>query len=226
MERFDEILKVFSFYFLQSDIKFSEFVITLVFCIVLALFIYAIYIKTKTESFTDNDFCISMIMISLIVATIVTVSKFSYAISFSAIGALSIIRFRTAIKNPYDLLFMFWQIGNGIICGSGAYAIAYISSLFITVCIIALRIIPKSNVSTYLLSLTINSANCKTLVNDVLKKYCKYYYLDTENIISQEEIKLVYEVKSKDIDNCLDVLNSTLGVDNISLIHHTGNYIK
>ena len=83
-----------------------------------------------------------MAVISIVTAGIVIAMQSSLAISLGMVGALSIVRFRTAIKEPLDLLFLFWSIGTGIICGAGLYELAVIVAIAATFGLFALQFVP------------------------------------------------------------------------------------
>ena len=91
-----------------------------------------------------------MSIISVITAGIILAMQSSIVISLGMVGALSIVRFRTAIKDPMDLLFLFWSIGTGIICGAGLYKVAIFLAVLVTVGICLLDMLPARK-SPYLL---------------------------------------------------------------------------
>ena len=111
--------------FTNADISLSKILVTLGITVVLALYIFAIYRLATKSVFYSKGFAISMAAISVITAAILIAMQSNLVISLGMVGALSIVRFRTAIKDPMDLLFLFWSIGVGIICGAGLYRDVY-----------------------------------------------------------------------------------------------------
>ena len=112
--------------------------------LLLALFIFLIYKITTKKQFYSRGFNISLVGTALITAAIILTVQSNIVISLGMVGALSIVRFRTAIKEPMDLMFLFWSISIGIICGAGLAQIGIILSITMTVVVFALDRIPST----------------------------------------------------------------------------------
>ena len=106
------------------DITTGKIAATLIVTALLALYIFAIYRLVTRKVFYSKNFNISLAVMSLITAAIILAMQSNLVISLGMVGALSIVRFRTAIKDPMDLAFLFWSISVGIICGAGLYEVA------------------------------------------------------------------------------------------------------
>ena len=96
--------------------------------VAVAAYIYAVYKYVNRRAFVNRNFTLSLIALSVITAAIILTIQSNIVVSLGMVGALSIIRFRTAVKDPLDLVFLFWSIGAGIMCGAGFALIAVISS--------------------------------------------------------------------------------------------------
>lgn len=129
--------------FANTDIPTIQVVLTLGITFVIALYIYFIYRMVSRNALYDKTFHISMAIISVITAGIIVAMQSSIVISLGMVGALSIVRFRTAIKNPMDMLFLFWSMGTGIICGAELYEIAAVVALIVTVGLMILEFMPE-----------------------------------------------------------------------------------
>ena len=105
---------------------------------VLALYIYLIYKLVTRSAFYSRDFNKSLAMLPVITAGILLAMQSSFVISLGSVGALSIVRFRNAVKDPMDLVFLFWSISIGIVCGAKLYALAVLLSLVLTVLVFVL----------------------------------------------------------------------------------------
>ena len=127
----DIIKKSFLEQFNTVDISAMSIMISLLVALLLGGFVFWIYRSVCTKSFYSKNFAISLIVISLITTIVIMTVKSNLIISLGMVGALSIVRFRTPIKEPIDLAFLFWSIAIGIICGAGTYQIAFIGSLII-----------------------------------------------------------------------------------------------
>ena len=128
--------------FTSMDITTGKIAATLIVTALLALYIFAIYRLVTRKVFYSKNFNISLAVMSLITAAIILAMQSNLVISLGMVGALSIVRFRTAIKDPMDLAFLFWSISIGIICGAGLYEIALVTSVGVTVFILVLDMLP------------------------------------------------------------------------------------
>ena len=145
MANFSDIFKKsFLQGFTGGDISTGRIAATLIVTALIALYIFVIYRVVTRKTFYSKTFNISLTALAVITAAIILAMQSNLVISLGMVGALSIIRFRTAIKDPMDLVFLFWSISIGIICGAGLYEIAVITSLLVTVGIILLDMIPTS----------------------------------------------------------------------------------
>ncbi|HOV70205.1 MAG TPA: DUF4956 domain-containing protein [Clostridia bacterium] len=106
---------------------------------ILGLFIYFIYKKSYTGVLYSRSFNLSLVVIALTTSIIIMLIGSNLAISLGMVGALSIVRFRSAIKEPRDLAFLFWSIAIGLASGTGAFLIAGIGSIFIAALIMIFR---------------------------------------------------------------------------------------
>ena len=126
--------------FMATEMTTGEIVTTLAVAFAISVYIFVLYRVITKSAFYSKTFNISMATISIVTAAIILAMQSSLVISLGMVGALSIVRFRTAIKDPMDLLFLFWSIGTGIICGSGLYKIALVLALVVTIAIALLEI--------------------------------------------------------------------------------------
>ena len=121
--------------FTQADISTTRVLITLGITLLLAVYILFIYKMQCRSVFYSKEFNITAAATSIVTAAIVLAMQSNIVVSLGMVGALSIVRFRSAIKNPMDLLYLFWSVSVGIVCGAGLFEIAIISSVVITITI-------------------------------------------------------------------------------------------
>lgn len=107
-----------------------------------ALYIFLVYRVMTRKTFYSKSFNISLAGVTVITTAIILTIQFSIVVSLGMVGALSIVRFRTAVKEPMDLMFLFWSISVGIICGAGITEIALILSIILTIGMLALDKFP------------------------------------------------------------------------------------
>lgn len=204
--------------FSSANVSTIKVVITLGVCFLIAIYIFCVYKYVTKATFYDRNFNVAMSVISIIVAGIIIAMQSSLIISLGMVGALSIVRFRTAIKETIDLMFLFWSIGNGIMCGAGLYEVAIITSLMVTAGILLFQAFPIC-VSPYLV---IVNAQSKELEGEILKTISKYsprYKVDSKNV-RQSGMDLIIEIRSKNGNDLVDELSIITGVTSASLLYH------
>ena len=119
--------------FTGSSITTTTVCVTLGITVILALYIFAVYYLSTRKTFYNKTFNVSLAAISVITASIILAMQSNLAISLGMVGALSIVRFRTAIKDPSDTVYIFWAIVEGLCVGAQIYKLAVISTIFIAI---------------------------------------------------------------------------------------------
>ena len=120
----NEILSMFQ---TSGHLTAQEVTVNIVMSAVLGFFIFLSYAISHRGTIYSKKFNASLVVLTVLTGTVMTVIGNNIALSLGMVGALSIVRFRTAIKSPIDLVFLFWAISVGIICGAGMYAVACIA---------------------------------------------------------------------------------------------------
>ena len=205
-----------------ADITTAEVITVLTVTFLISLYIFAVYRFITENAFYSKDYNISLVAISLVTAGIILAMQSSLVISLGMVGALSIVRFRTAIKEPLDLLFLFWSISTGIICGTGLYKIAIILAVCVTVAIALLKFIPETRTGQLLF--VGYSGDLKT---DDIKKaasaFGKVVSVKSVNV-THTGTNAVFDVKVSDPDGMIGAIRSLSGVDTVSLTSHDGEF--
>ncbi len=206
--------------FTSMDITTAKIVATLFVSALLALYVFAIYRLVTRKVFYSKNFNISLAAMSIITAAIILAMQSNLVISLGMVGALSIVRFRTAIKDPMDLVFMFWSISIGIICGAGLYEVALVTSVAVTVFILVLDMIPVSKAP---MMLVINSSQMggEQQILDIVGKYSKSYKVKSRNL-SKGRLDMVVELRVKDESALVSEVAALEGMIGASLIAHDG----
>ena len=206
--------------FTSMDITTAKIVATLFVSALLALYVFAIYRLVTRKVFYSKNFNISLAAMSIITAAIILAMQSNLVISLGMVGALSIVRFRTAIKDPMDLVFMFWSISIGIICGAGLYEVALVTSVAVTVFIMVLDMIPVSKAP---MMLVINSSQMdgEQQILDIVGKYSKSYKVKSRNL-SKGRLDMVVELRVKDESALVSEVAALEGMIGASLIAHDG----
>ena len=206
--------------FTSMDITTGKIAATLIVTALLALYIFAIYRLVTRKVFYSKNFNISLAVMSLITAAIILAMQSNLVISLGMVGALSIVRFRTAIKDPMDQAFLMLSIIIGIICGAGLYEIALVTSVGVTVFILVLDMLPVGKAP---MMLVVNSSemNGEKAVLDVVGKYARYYKVKSRNL-SKGRLDMVVELRVKDESALVPEVAALEGMIGASLIAHDG----
>ena len=186
----------------------------------IALCICLVYKMVNKNSFFDRSFHLSLFALTVITSAIILTIQSNIVVSLGMVGALSIVRFRTAIKNPMDLVFLFWSISIGIICGAGYAMISVIASIVLTIGIILFSVLPSDRES---LILVVNANDyIEEKIVDVVKHSCRVWKVRARNVGSGN-INLAIEVKTKSPQTLVSRICEIGEVTSVSLVEHDGD---
>lgn len=206
--------------FMGNNITTTTVCITLGITIILALYVFLVYYLSTRKTFYNKTFNVSLAAIAVITASIILAMQSNLAISLGMVGALSIVRFRTAVKDPKDLVFLFWSISIGIICGAGIYEIAIISSLIVTIGLFALELTPVG-MACNILVVNSSSLEKEKEIMDIVKSGSKYASIKSRNA-SIAGADFVIECRVKEAAEMLQKLQALEGITGVSLLEHDG----
>lgn len=190
---------------------------------VISVYIFGIYRLVTRKTFYSKNYNISIAALSLITAAIILAVQSNIVISLGMVGALSIVRFRTAIKDPMDLCFLFWAIAVGICCGAHMAEIAIILSLFMTILVFVLEKIPVGK-APMILVVNMNKMETELALIQIIKQYCKYFKIKSRSV-RENNCNLVIEVRTKEEYKIVQSLEKIEGVKNVSLVSHDGEAV-
>lgn len=204
-----------------ADFSIVSVALTLAVTAVLGIYIYLVYRLVSRKAFYSKNFNISLVAMAMITAAIILAIQSSVVISLGMVGALSIVRFRTAVKDPMDLVFLFWSISVGIICGAGLYGMALMLSLCVTIIVLMLDFFPTLS-APMLLVLNAQSEDVEDEVTAIVSKYAKHYRIKSRNL-TKNGMDMVMELRmKKDEADMVREINKLSGVDAVSLLTHDG----
>jgi hypothetical protein len=197
-------------------------IITMVISILIGVGVFFVYKKSFTGVVYDHSFNTSLVIMTVLVTIIIVTISSNITLSLGMVGALSIVRYRTAVKNPLDLMFMFWSITEGIVIGAGYFYIAVICFVIITMAFILLKGI-KDGKKTFVL--VVNYKNDQTADEEVRKTVLKNNYKLRSKIVKNDMIELTLELTMKtENTNITNDLSAIKGVNGVTLVHYRGNY--
>lgn len=207
---FSDIFKTkFLANFTQS-INFSTVLITMVMALVFSLVVYFVYKLTCDNVVYSKKFNITLSLMSIVTAAVVLSMQANVIVSLGMVGALSIIRFRTAIKEPKDLLFLFWSISNGIIIGAGAYSIVCVLAVVLTLGLLLFERLPGNRIP-YLLVVGMKDLATEDKISKILEDNKMKYRVKSRNATSTRT-DIIYEVSGK---NEAEVLKKVTALDTV-----------
>ena len=221
MTTFTDIIKN-SFLEETADFSIAAASVSLLSALFIGLFIFFIYKKTYAGVMYSKPFNTSLVLLSVLTTFVILAVTSNVVLSLGMVGALSIVRFRTAIKEPLDLVFLFWSISVGIILGAGLYSLAFLGSAFITVILLVLTGKVDSS-APYILMLQLENENAELQATEIIKNRFGKIIVKSKNITDGQP-ELIYEVKVKNNETSfMNELSAIEGVQNATLVSYNGN---
>ena len=189
--------------------------------LLLALYIFFIYRLVTRKTFYSKTFNLSIIAMAIITAAIILTIQSNIVLSLGMVGALSIIRFRTAVKDPLDLVFLYWAISVGIICGAGLSIIAVVLSLVMSIVIVLMQKYPVKKSSMILVVNSSDLTQEKTIL-DFVEKYCKKNYQVKSRNLTLTSLDMVIEIKTDAESELVHEILTIEGIVSASVLTHDG----
>lgn len=186
----------------------------------ISAYIFITYRLINKKSFYNKSFNASLPALAIITAAIILTIQSNIVVSLGMVGALSIVRFRTAIKDPMDLVFLFWSISVGIMCGASCFSVAVITSVVVTIGIIVVEWLPIAKAPQILLINSSNHKNEKDILR-MVKKYCSLYKVKARNL-TKDHLDMAIEVRVKEEGELVNSLVELSDVVSASLVSHDG----
>ena len=203
-----------------GTISIQMVIITLLVALFFSLVVFYVYKLTSKNTIYSKNFNVTMSLISIITAGVVLSMQANIVVSLGMVGALSIVRFRTAVKEPRDLLFLFWSISNGIIIGAGVYSLVFIMSIIISIGLIVFDLLP-SNKIPYLLVVNISDNTVFDKIVDTLIVNSVKYKVKSRSV-TKGNTDIVFELSCKTTELLIDDLNKIKEITSYNLISQDG----
>jgi len=207
--------------FAETNISTTHILMTLCVTCVIALYIFAVYRLITRKTFYNKNFNISLAALALITAIVILTVQANIVISLGMVGALSIVRFRTAIKDPMDLVFLFWSISVGIACGASMLEIAIIGSILLTIIFFVLDRLPVAKAASILVINASAGIELMDSIHETVKANSKYFKVKSRNV-SDSALDVVIELWSTKEDELLKSIKAIENVNSVSLMAHDG----
>ena len=216
MGTFIRIFENISNTYSNSAIDTAKILSVLLIVTVLSFFEFAVYRLVSHRAFYNKSFNICIVIIPFFVATIILCLQSNIVITLGTIGALAILRFRTAVKDPVDMLYLLWSVHTGIVCGCQLYEVAILTSLVVTIILILLNYVSIGRKPFVLVFQCADEKEQDTLKN--IEKLTSHYRIKSRNYTSAGA-NYVIEFSAKNISTITDGLKK-LNLEKFSVIEY------
>ena len=218
---------IFKSSFLENVTEFSilDTLIGLGFALVIGLFIFVIYKKTLTGVLYSNGFALTLVGQSLVTTLVIMAVTSNVVLSLGMVGALSIVRFRAAIKEPVEIVFLFWSLAVGIVIGAGMIPLAVIGSAIIGL-ILLLFANRKVRHNPYILVLSCADEGAETAALELLGRNTAHWQVKSKTVTASG-IELTAELRARDASTAfVNEISRLPGVGNATLVSYNGEYLS
>ena len=218
---------IFKSSFLENITEFSilDTVIGLAAALVIGLFIFVIYRKTLTGVMYSTGFALTLVGLSLVTTLVIMAVTSNVVLSLGMVGALSIVRFRAAIKEPVEIVFLFWSLAVGIVIGAGMIPLAVIGSAIIGV-ILLLFANRRIHSDPYILVASCADEAVETAVLELLTKAAARCIVKSKTVTAAG-IELTAELRTRDASTgFVNQIAALPGVENATLVSFNGEYLS
>lgn len=217
---------IFKSNFLENitSVSIFDMVLAMILAFGLGLFIFFVYKKTYSGVMYSSSFAVTLVALAMITTVVILAVTSNVVLSLGMVGALSIVRFRTAIKEPLDIAFLFWSIAVGIVLAAGMITLAVFGSVMIGVFLL-LFVNRKSHVNPYIVVIGCTDHNSETAAIAFLKDHVKKLVVKSKTA-RKGAIELNLEIRMND-DNTdfINALSEMDGVNSAVLVSYNGDFM-
>lgn len=218
---FQDLFKKSALELFPTQIEPMTFILTLGIAFLVGMGIFWVYRKCFIGVVYDHALNLSLVIMTLLVAVIIVTISTNITLSLGMVGALSIVRYRTAVKNPLDLMFLFWAITSGIAIGAQYYYIAFVAWIVVTLALVFLKRL-KGSVGTYVLIVTYQAQpEVEEAVRRCLNRHPSKF---RSKVVKGDTAELTMELNLKaDNLNITQPVQAIEGVQDVTLVEYRGN---
>ena len=207
-----------------SNFSIVDSLIGLLVAFGVGLFIYYVYKKTFSGVIYSNTFNISLIIISMATALIIIGISSNVLLSLGMVGALSIVRFRTPIKDPMDLVYLFWAIVSGILCGAGFIVLVIIGAILIGLVLILFTNRIKVE-NPYLLVIKYSNESLEETLTKTISEHAKKFSVKSKSVMPGNDFEVTYEIRVKENESSfINTISKLNGVQSAIMLSYDGNF--
>lgn len=217
---------IFKSNFLENiaSVSILDMVLALIFSFGIGMFIFLIYKKTFAGVMYSSSFGVTLVALTMISTFVILAVTSNVVLSLGMVGALSIVRFRTAIKEPLDIAFLFWAIAAGIVLAAGMIPLAVFGSVIIGIVLLVFAN-KKSHTNPYIVVIRCENHDSEAAATEFLKKQVQRCVVKSKTA-QKGAIELNVEIRMKD-DNTdfVNILSEMNGVNSAVLVSYNGDYM-
>ena len=202
-----------------TNLSVKSILLLIAIAALVGVYIFTVYKLSSKSAFYSRDLNMTIAGMPVIVAAIMIAMQSNLLVSLGMVGALSIVRFRNAVKNPLDLLYLFWSISAGIIVGVGLYILSFVLCIVMTVLLLVLDLVPNAKAPDLLVLRALASEIDYGEVESLLKKNCKYHK-EKSRIIKNGETELIIEIRTAKKEELLEGFSKIRCMTQINCISH------
>lgn len=218
---------IFKSSFLETVTEFSpvDTLIGMLFALVIGLFIFMVYKKTFNGVMYSTGFAMTLVGLSLVTTLVIMAVTSNVVLSLGMVGALSIVRFRAAIKEPMEIVYLFWAIAVGIVIGAGMIPLAVIGSVIIGV-ILILFANRRIHDNPYILILNCSDDKSEETALHLAEMAVERFVVKSKTV-NMSGIELTAEIRMKDSQTSfVNRLHDVAGVNDVTLVSYNGEYMS
>lgn len=220
---FDDIFKS-SFLENVTAVSIFDMTLALVLAFGLGMFVFLVYKKTYQGVMYSSSFGVTLLALTMITTLVILAVTSNVVLSLGMVGALSIVRFRTAIKEPLDIAFLFWSIAIGIVLAAGMIPLAVIGSVIIGV-ILLIFVNRKSHCNPYIVVIQCDGHESEKAAKAYLDEVTQRCVVKSKSA-QKGSLELTVEIRLKsDNTDFINVLSEMQGVNSAVLVSYNGDYI-
>ena len=218
---------IFKSGFLENITEFSavDTLIGMLFALVIGLFVFMVYKKTFNGVMYSSGFSLTLVGLALVTTLIIMAVTSNVVLSLGMVGALSIVRFRAGIKEPMEIVYLFWAIAAGIVIGAGMLPVAVIGSAIIGVVLI-LFANRKVHENPYILIMNCTDEGAEETALNLTEKAVERFVVKSKTV-NAGGIELTAEIRMKDAETSfVNRLGDIDGVSDVTLVSYNGEYMS
>ena len=217
---------IFKSSFLENvdSVSIVDMALAMILAFGIGLFIFLIYKKTFSGVMYSSSFGVTLVALTMITTLVILAVTSNIVLSLGMVGALSIVRFRTAIKEPLDIAFLFWAIAEGIVLAAGMIALAVFGGVFIGA-VLLLFVNKKSYVNPYIVVLSCVNQESERKALDFLKQEVSRCIVKSKTV-QRSMVEVTAEIRMKgENTEFINTLSGMDGVKSAVLVSYNGDYM-